>query len=385
MPLKSPSKNTSQVKVVKRGRSTEYSWKRHHWQFDIRFGYLFIVGACLAILGKTAYKFINFAVTGKLYLDNGGFLMLGLALYSPVWISKYAKKFIDYCFETKTLEVSGRKLRLSSWPFQGSHQFEATKWIQLYVTPSEELRAITNQGEHHVIATGPVPDLQFIESELERCLKIENVKVDGEAWDLTTPAVISPLHPLIERQQSDDRLKLSVRKRSINPPSFTFAVLWLFPHYFIVSSGLNSSNWWQFPFMPMMFPTSWVGYFLLYYWWAERSNKMEFFVDQQNFQLKVGPVPIDRNALVPLAQVREVRFISVNRRRPKSRQTDVVHQLELLHGTEKVDTILLASSRENPDILRSLQSELNGSIQALRSKHPQWRGPESFRSDAEPA
>ncbi len=370
MPLKSSSKNTSQVKVVKQGRSTEYRWKRRHWQFDIRVGYLLIVGVCLAIFGNTAYKFINFAVTGNLYLDTNGFLMLGLALYSPVWISKYAKKFIDHCFETKTLEVSGHNLILSSWPFQKRHQFEATEWSQLYVTPTEELRAINNQGEHHVIATGPVPDLQFIEGELERSLKIENLKVDGEAWDLTTPAVTSPLHPLIERQQSDDRLKLSVRKRSINPPTFAFAfaVFWLLPHYVIAFSAIKSSSWWLFPFFPMGIPTSWAGYFLLYYWWAERSNKMEFFVDQQNFQLKVGPVPFGGNCVFPMAQVREVRLISVTRRHSKSRETYVEHQLELLYGTEKVDTLLLASRRENPDILRSLQSELNGFIQALKSK-----------------
>ncbi len=131
------SHKQSQVKVVNKGRTIEYHWKRRRWQLDIRWGYLLLALASLAILGSAAFKAINFAVTGNLQLNTTHFLMLPFALFSPVWLKQYSQKFIEYSFESNSLHISGKNVQVTSWPFKKSVKLHADEWTQLYVSPTE--------------------------------------------------------------------------------------------------------------------------------------------------------------------------------------------------------------------------------------------------------
>lgn len=377
-----PINNPSQVKVVQRGRHKEYSWKRHRMQLDRRWLYLAVVLASFYMVGDTIRAILPFLREFSLVKVLVMLIPLSIPFVVLLGGLKCLKLFIQHNYEQTSLEIHEGEILITTWPFKRTQQLKTGDWTQLYVSPSEELRVINRQGEHQVLACGPIPDLQLVEAELEKRLKLVNVRVEGESWDLDSPAVPSQLHPMIKRQQTGDRLKLSWPERAMYGKSFYWlSSIWLLPHYLLI--------WYNKPFDPvsylfgpMTMVTSWPGYAFLYYELSHYFNTTTLFVDPNTVRMTYGPIPTyDNQFSVPMAEVRRVNFVKDVQTRTQRgggqnhTRTIIYYKLELCLNNDQVKQIAMTCGE--PDLLNSAYKELNQFVQELKANAGQAEQPTS--------
>jgi hypothetical protein len=361
MRLKTALKNTSQVKVVNNGPTVEYSWKRRGWQPDIRWLYL----GCFSILFWTLtsaafskhHPWLNFSWQ----LAPIAAIGLGIVLLLLVITWKLAKLFIQQSFEKFHLQLSGKDVLVTCWPSKNRCKFDASQWTQLYVSPTEELRAINKQGDHQVVASGPITDLNFLEKELENRLKIQNVRVDGEAWDLERQAQRPAKNTLIQRQETDGRVKVSIPENYCHGYLYPLALIWLLVHCLPAVLSLSPA----LLILAVLFPTAWVGWMIFYHDWAVSGNRIQFFIDHQNFRMEVGPrLCLNEKFTIPISQITELRSVR-KLVKPIDRRPYNKHDLEVSYAGE---VKVLCSTRKDPTLLISLLDELSEAIVKLKSQ-----------------
>lgn len=343
----------------------EYQWRRRGWDVDVRWLHLLTVIMSIFLLRFAIVTLWEFAAHGHLSLNQNSIYWLAGGLASPYLIARYGKEFFIRSFESRTLSLRGQQVRVQSWPQHVTREFNGSEWTQLYVSPTQELRAITRTQEHQIIAEGPLPELRFLEKELESRLRITNTPTAGEAFDSTALLQAWPGFHNVRRHESPDRYSLEVPLRIIQlqnePFNLFFPLAWLF---ILSIPGFAAGTPAALFLVLVLNPFAWLGWWMLYSHWTILGNRYLISMDREFLRIEEGPRPVYHpSSNYRLKDIQSVNYVTRALKNKNNQISGYHYIVELKMTDQSIHTLCYA--KQKPELIEAIVRELKAKMSAL--------------------